>query len=70
MATLSELQAYRASLLAARGSAIREVEDGSGRRVSYKSDAELESAIAAVDREIAQLGTPIHTVYLTTSKGI
>jgi hypothetical protein len=69
MATLSELQAYRASLMKARGSAVREVQDAAGNRVVYKSDAELETAIAAVDREIAQLGTPIRTVYLTTAKG-
>jgi hypothetical protein len=68
MATLTELQTMRAALVAQRGKPVREVESG-GNRVLYKSDAELETAIAGIDREIAQLGSPVRTVYITTSKG-
>jgi hypothetical protein len=71
-ATLEELQAFRARLIASRANPAREVEDSSGKRVSYRSDAELASAIQAIDREIAQLqgaGT-VSTVRFTTSKGL
>jgi hypothetical protein len=70
MGTISDLQAMRDALVKARARGTREVQDSNGKRVQYSSDAEMASAIAFFDREIAKLGTPIRSVYLTTSKGV
>lgn len=55
MATVPELEAMRAALVAARSTGtLRTVfTSGSTRReVEYKSDSEMAAAIAAIDREI------------------
>lgn len=56
MATIPELQAMRAALVAARSTgALRTTfrEGGTERTVEYKSDSEMAAAIAAIDREIS-----------------
>lgn len=58
MATVADLQAQRAALVAARGSGQLEVEFNNGgtrRRVVYRSMAEIIAAIAAIDRDLAAL---------------
>ncbi|RNF33715.1 phage head-tail joining protein [Paracoccus methylarcula] len=55
MATLAELQAYRERLLETRYSGIRSLTDQNGEQVHYRSQSEIERAIAALDAEIAAL---------------
>lgn len=70
MATLAELQSFRAALASARYSGVLTVERN-GKKLTYKSDADLAAAIAAVDRDIAAaIATPIRTVRVATSKGL
>ncbi|HPE29814.1 MAG TPA: hypothetical protein PLV61_01400 [Parvularculaceae bacterium] len=71
MATLAQLETWRDDLLAARGKPAAEVEYD-GKRVKFRSDADLARAIADMERRIAaaQSGGRIRTVYATTSKGV
>jgi hypothetical protein len=72
-ATLPELQAMRAALVAARAAGTREVRDGSsGDAIVYKSDSEMAAALAALDSEIAALtrGPQPSVVRFSTSKGL
>lgn len=72
--TLVDLQAQRAALVVARNSGTLRTTFRSGgteRTVEFKSDRELASAIAAVDREIAALeGRRINTFLPSFSKGL
>ncbi len=52
MATLAELQARREALTAARSSGVSRV-SYDGKTVDYRSVAEIDRAIEALDREIA-----------------
>lgn len=61
MATLAELQAWRASLFEARMQGVRAFSDQNGERVEFTSDREMAAAIAACDREIAGHSRP-HTI--------
>ena len=61
MATLAELQAWRASLFEARMQGVRSFTDQNGESVTYASDREMAAALAAVDREIAGQHRP-HTI--------
>ena len=72
MATLAELQAFRAALVAARSNGIRSVRDSSGETIEYKSDGEMKSAIAFIDSEIAAAtgGPRASTIRFATSKGL
>lgn len=73
MATVAELQAMRAALVAARAAGTREVVDGnSGDRVAYKSDGEMAAALAALDSEIsaAMRGPRPAVIRCSTSKGL
>lgn len=72
MATVAELQAFRARLQEARFSGVREVRDASGEAVAYKSDGEMARALAAIDSEIARAaGTKSGGLaYPQTSKGL
>ena len=71
--TIAELQDQRAALLAALGEgALRVVihSNGARREVEYRSIADIERAIAAIDREIAaNSGTRINTFLPYFSKG-
>lgn len=74
METLVDLQAQLAELRNARASGTARVEFVSGetrRVVEYKSDADLASAIADIERRIAGLSrSPITTIRFSSSKGI
>lgn len=69
---LADLQALRAALVAARANGLREVRDSTGESVTYKSDREMATALAAIDSEIAaiQRGPRASVIRCTTSKGI
>jgi hypothetical protein len=70
MATLSDLQAMRDALVKARASGRREVQAGD-KRVSYKTDAEMASALAFITQEISRLsGCTSRTILVSTSKGV
>ncbi len=65
---LSQMQAMRDSLKAARYSGTLTVRAGD-KWVTYKSDKELASALAALEREIASLeGRPRKKRFLTYGK--
>jgi hypothetical protein len=72
--TITELQDQRAALVAALGGGeLRVVIQSAGarREVEYRSIADIERAIAAIDREIAaNSGTRINTFLPTFSKGL
>lgn len=72
MATLAQLQAWRAALEAARYAGVRIVESGDGRRVEYRTDAEMRTALADINRQIEAAGTssPISMIRVSSSKGI
>lgn len=72
MATLDELRAQRDALVQTRRQGVRAVQYDDGKRVEYRSDAELAAAIAEIDREIAAaLGTRRRTRFVfQTSKGL
>lgn len=71
MATLAELQAQKAALEAARFGGLLTVQSEE-ERITYKSDAEMAAAIAAIDRQIVALsGTGrVTTVRISSSKGL
>jgi len=69
--TVEELVKARDSLLNARASGVREVQDQNGETITYKSDAQMAAALAALDRQIADATgrTTPHTIRFQTSKG-
>lgn len=68
--TLSELETMRENLIRARLGGLREVRDQNGEAVTYKSDREMQSAIASIDSEIARLqSNTVKQVRFTTTKG-
>lgn len=71
MASLSDLQAWKAALEKARFSGVLTVRSADGEQVTYRSDAELSRAIADVDRQIASAsGSGLKVIYPTQTKGI
>ncbi len=71
-ATIGELTAARGALIDARSRGVRRYRDQNGEEVEYKSDAQMASALAALDREIAAargIRQP-HTIRFSTSKGL
>lgn len=58
MATLADLQVTRAALVEARMNGLRAVQYSDSSRIEYKTDSEMESALAALDREIASASSP------------
>ena len=72
--TIADLQAQRAALVVALGEgALRIVihSNGARREVEYRSIADIERAIGAIDREIAaNSGTRINTFLPYFSKGL
>ena len=71
MATPSDLRAWRSTLWSARMKGVRLVVDQNGERVEFKTDAEMASAIAAADAEIAALERPrVSTIIFRTLKGV
>ncbi len=70
MATLAELQAWRAALERARFAGLRSVTSGN-KSTEYRSDAEMAAELAELDRQIARAsGSPrVSQVRLSFSKG-
>ena len=68
---LEEMIARRDALLAARWRGVRSVEV-EGRRLSYASDADMASALADLERRIAneRSGTPRRILRTRASKGL
>lgn len=71
MASIVELKARREALSASRASGVARV-SYDGKTVDYRSLAEIERTIEALDREIAAAeGRPIvRQVRITTTKGL
>lgn len=71
MATIAELQARREALTAARSSGVARV-SYDGKTVEYRSIAEIDRAIEALDREIAAAEgrRVIRHLRVTTDKGL
>jgi hypothetical protein len=71
MATITELRARRETLLAQRSSGVARV-SYDGRTVDYRSLAEIDRAIEALEREIAagEGRAIVRQVRVTTSKGL
>lgn len=72
---LAELTEMRGALLRARASGHRAVAyayNGTEHRIDFKSDADMASALADLDRRIAAMSgqRAVHTVRLSTSKGL
>ena len=71
MVTLAELQARKGALTAARSSGVARV-SYDGKTVEYRSIAEIDRAIEALDREIAAAEgrRVIRHLRVTTDKGL
>ncbi len=71
MATLSDLQTRREALLTSRSSGVARV-TYDGKTVEYRSLAEIDRAIEALDREIAAAEGRriVRHLRVTTSKGL
>lgn len=71
MATLAELQAWKGALQKARYSGTRKVQFGNS-IVEYKSDTEMDAALAALDRDIraASSSQPVRMIRISSSKGL
>ena len=71
MPTLSDLRARRDALSAQRSSGVARV-SYDGKTVDYRSVAEIDRAIEALDREIASVEGRriVRQVRVTTSKGL
>jgi hypothetical protein len=69
--TLAELRSRRDALLAARYRGVRTLEI-EGRRITYATDAEMATAIADLERRIAEAeaGARRRIVRTTASKGL
>ncbi|WP_406735966.1 phage head-tail joining protein [Thioclava sp. GXIMD4215] len=71
MTSVTKLREYREQLQDARFSGVRSLTDQNGEAVQYRSQAEIERAIAAIDAEIATLTRGRQTlIRLQTSKGL
>ena len=69
--SLPELTAARDSLFMARAGGVTTYRDQNGELVTYKSDAEMARALAALDAEIAATNRrPASTFLFKTSKGL
>ncbi|MGN7868005.1 phage head-tail joining protein [Paracoccus sp. 22332] len=71
MADLTKLRQHREALQDARFSGVRSVRDSNGEEITYRSQGEIERAIAAIDSEIAALGNRrASLIRFQTSKGL
>lgn len=66
------LEQYREQLQDARFSGVQSLTDQNGERVVFRSQAEIERAVAAIDAELRALQQPRQPSvrYLATSKGV
>ena len=70
MADLPELARWRDALMAARYQGVR-TDEYDGKRVTYATDAEMASALADLERRIAECGDRrISVVHIQSSKGV
>lgn len=68
---IARLHRFRENLQDARFSGVRTVRDSNGEEVTYRSQAEIEQAIVALDREMAALrGRTSGRIRISTSKGL
>ncbi|RWR12045.1 phage head-tail joining protein [Paenirhodobacter populi] len=71
MADVQTLRDYRDKLQDARFSGVRTFRDSNGEEITYRSQGEIERAIAAIDSEIATLQRGRNAlIRLQTSKGL
>ena len=71
MADIQTLREYREKLQDARFSGVRTLRDSNGEEVTYRSQREIELAIAAIDSEINHLQRwRAALIGLHTSKGL
>lgn len=70
MTALADLQAFRQRLVRALASDVRELQDQNGERVVYRSVAEIRSALAAIESEIARATGKPQVILFKTSKGL
>lgn len=70
MASLADLHGFRERLIRALASDVRELADQNGERVVYRSVAEIRSALAAIEGEIARASRHSNTIHFQTSKGL
>lgn len=72
MAALADLQQRRDALFKALTDGIRSFRDQNGEEITFSSGSEMRAALAALDREIANLsgGRPASTIIFRTSKGL
>lgn len=71
MASISKLREYRDQLQDARFSGVRTFRDSNGEEITYRSQAEIERAIAAIDSEIHHLQRGRNAlIRLQSSKGL
>lgn len=71
MTSVTKLREYREQLQDARFSGVRSFTDSNGEAVAYRSQAEIERAIAAIDSEIATLQRGRSAlIRMQTSKGL
>lgn len=71
MPDLTKLRQHRENLQDARFSGVRTVRDSNGEEITYRSQGEIERAIAALDSEIASLTTRrASLIRFQTSKGL
>ena len=71
MPTADQLRTWRDSLIASRLSGVLTVKDQNGEAVTYKSDAEMASAIRAADQLILETtGKHPNVIRFQTSKGL
>ncbi|WP_333683077.1 phage head-tail joining protein [Pontibaca methylaminivorans] len=71
MTTVTRLREFREQLQDARFSGVRTIRDQNGEEVTYRSQSEIERAIAAIDSEIATLQRGRSAlIRMQTSKGI
>lgn len=71
MADITALRRFRDDLQGARFSGVQSLTDQNGERIVYRSQAEIERAIAAIDSEIAALTRRRSSlIHLHPSKGL
>jgi hypothetical protein len=67
-----DLQTLLDALTRARASGVLTVRDSDGSEITYKTDAQMAAAIAALNAQIADAGRPqpVNTIRFHTSKGL
>ncbi|HWB47541.1 MAG TPA: hypothetical protein VG651_00400 [Stellaceae bacterium] len=68
----ADLTTLRDALIRARASGVLTVRDADGSEITYKTDAQMAGAVAALNAAIADAGRsePVNTIQFTTTKGL